>query len=366
MNKIALVDYMSILPDPRKTAHSQIRHELIDVIIIAILATLSGADTWTEIAAFGRIKKAWLRQFLSLPNGIPSHDTFGRVFALLDPDAFEACFRKWTATLEPNLWKSVIALDGKSVRRSHGTGSRPLHLVSAFAAGSGIVLGQRKVDGKSNEITAIPELLQTLYLKGAIVTIDAMDTQAWIVRKITENKGDYVLAVKGNQRRLLADVKRTFEKHGPTDTAETSEKSHGRMEMRECAVVDRLDAIRDRERWSGLRSIVRVTATRTIQGKTASESRYFISSLAPDATDLLSAIRSHWNIENKLHWSLDMVFREDESRVRIGHARENLALVRKIAMNLLRKDESKIGLKAKRKKAGWDESYLRSIIEMRA
>jgi len=363
MTKKTLLDHLSVLPDPRKTNHSQNRHELLDIVIVAILAVIAGADTWVEIADFGRTKEAWLKKFLALPNGIPSHDTFGRVFAILNPDAFEKCFRDWVRTLHPGMQKEVIALDGKSVRRSHKKGMKPLHLVSAFAAENGVILGQRKVDGKTNEITVIPELLETLHLHGAIVTIDAMGTQGWIARKIIENKGDYVLVVKGNQRRLLADVKRILEAEA-TDSARTAEESHGRKETRECVVSDHIGLVRDRGRWTNIQSIARVTSKRIIQGKTSAQSRYFISSLKADAQEILSVVRAHWKIENTLHWSLDVAFREDESRVRIKHAGENLALVRKIAMNLLRKDRAKAGLKARRLKAAWDESYLWSIIEM--
>lgn len=363
MTEKTLLDHMSVLPDPRKTNHSSFRHEFRDIIVIAILATLCGADTWVEIMEFGEAREAWLKKFLALPGGIPSHDTFGRVFALLNPDAFERCFMEWVRELHPDMRPRIIALDGKSVRRSHDKNRKPLHLVSAFAAEEGIILGQRKVDGKTNEITAIPELLETLFLRGAIVTIDAMGTQGWIVRKIIENKGDYVLAVKGNQRRLLADVKHAFKEEIPTDVAKTSEQAHGRTEIRECAVSENLAAIRDEDRWPGLRSIVRMTAKRTIGEKTSTETRYFISSLEADAKELLRVIRAHWKIENTLHWSLDVNFGEDESRVRVGHAGENLALVRKIAMNLLRRDPKKIGLKAKRRKAGWSDQYLWSIIQ---
>lgn len=364
MHKKTLLDHMSVLPDPRKKNHSTFRHELRDVIVVAILATICGADTWMEISEFGRAREPWLKTFLSLPNGIPSHDTFGRVFAILDPDAFERCFTEWVRSLHPEAGRGVIALDGKSVRRSHAPGAKPLHLVSAFAVESGIILGQRKVDGKSNEITAIPELLQTLLLRGAIVTIDAMGTQGWIVRKIVEHKGDYVLAVKGNQRRLMRDITRTFEAVPDRSSfARTSEEAHGRVEVRECVASSDLGLVRDRSRWQGMRSIVRMTAKRTIGEKTSTETRYFISSLTADAKEIMRVVRAHWKIENTLHWSLDMAFREDESRARVGHAGENLALVRKIAFNLLRRDRSKIGLKGKRMKAGWDEGFLWSIIQ---
>ena len=346
-----------------------VRHELLDIVIIAILAVICGADSWVEIAAFGREKEKWLKQFLKLPNGIPSHDTFGRIFSLLDPRAFERCFLAWVKTVRKQTKGEVIAIDGKSARRSHKNGEKPLHLVNAFAAENGMVLGQRKVDGKTNEITVIPELLEMLYLKGCIVTIDAMGTQGWIVKKIIENKGDYVLAVKGNQGRLLEDIVRSFDtptiRHA-SDYCKTSESAHGREEVRECWVTEDLGGIRDRERWDELKSIARVTSTRTAGGKTSFESRYFISSLPPDAEELLEAVRSHWKVENTLHWSLDISFREDESRARIGHAGENLALVRKLALNLLRNEKTaQGGVKAKRLQAGWNDDYLLTVLGVR-
>jgi predicted transposase YbfD/YdcC len=365
ITNISLIEHFSILPDPRKTDHGMVRHELLDIIIIAILAVICGADSWVEIAQFGREKETWLKQFLKLENGIPSHDTFGRIFSLLDPEAFERCFSAWVKTVRKKVKGEVVAIDGKSARRSHGNLEKPLHLVNAFAAESGIVLGQRKVDGKTNEITAIPELLDMLYLKGCIVTTDAMGTQGWIVKKIIENKADYVLAVKGNQGRLMEDIVRSFDTPATRHTSDyckTSKSMHGRDETRECWVAGELDGIRDKKRWDKLQSIAKVTCTRTVNGKTSVESRYFISSLAPDASKILKAVRSHWKVET-LHWSLDISFREDESWVRIGHAGENLALVRKLALNLLRNEKTaKGGVKAKRLQAGWSNEYLLTVL----
>ena len=341
------------------------QYELHAVIMIAILAVICGADSWVEIASFGREKESWLGTFLNLPNGVPSHDTFGRIFSILDPVAFDRCFSAWVKSVRKTVRGDVIAIDGKSARRSHGVGMRPLHLVNAFAAEHGLVIGQRKVDGKSNEITAIPELLDLLYIKGCIVTIDAMGCQGYIVKKALENKADYVLAVKGNQGRLEEDIGRIFEKGvAYIDSATTEERSHGRTETRSAKVTSNLAGIRDRDRWDGLASIAAVTRTwHAPQGAQSSETRYFITSLAPDAAEILRVVRAHWRVENSLHWSLDISFREDESRVRIGHAGQNLALVRKLALNLLRREKSAtMGIKAKRLQAGWSEDYLLAVL----
>ena len=366
MNKkqLNLVDYFSLLPDPRRMDHNKFRHELIDIIVIAIVATICGADSWIEIVEFGEAKEDWFKQFLKLPNGIPSHDTFGRVFSILNPDVFEKCFREWTNTVKKEMDREVIALDGKSVRRSHGKNDKPLHIVNVFATTNGIVLGQKVVDSKTNEITVIPELLDSLFLKGCIVTTDAMGTEGWIAQKIIENKGHYVLALKGNQGHLHDDVGKIFEILRPAGTlskeqyCKTTEHSHGRDEIRQCFVTDRLDQIRELDKWTGLQTIVKIESTRTLNGVASTESRYYISSLDSNAEKILSTIRSHWKVES-LHWSLDISFHEDQSRVRIGHAGKNLACIRKLAFNLLQKDkQAKSGIKARRLKAGWDEDYL--------
>lgn len=360
----AIIGYFSSVPDPRRKNHNTKLHSLTDIIVIAVLAVVSGADTWDEIAAFGEEKKEWLAKFLELPNSIPSHDTFGRVFSILDHDAFEHCFINWVHDVQTVTKGSVIAIDGKSVRRAHGKDTRPLHLVNAFAAENGVVLGQRKVDEKTNEITAIPELLERLSLAGCIVTTDAMGTQGWIAKKIKEYKADYVLAVKDNQERLHEDIKTIFaHKSITTDHAETSEHAHGRDEKRACVVTQELSGIRDHHRWDGLRSIAQITDTRTVNGITTTATRHFISSLPADAAAILAAVRAHWRVENNLHWTLDVVFREDESRIRMGHAAENLALVRKIALNMLKKETSmKGGLKVKRFRAGLSEEYLLKVV----
>jgi predicted transposase YbfD/YdcC len=363
--KGTLLEHFRILPDPRRLNHNTRRHELLDIIIITVLAVIGGADTWVDVVNYGKEKEEWLKQFLDLPNGIPSHDTFARVFSILNPDAFHACFTKWVKSIRKITKGEVIAIDGKTVRRAHQKDSKPPHIISAFATANGITLGQLQVDDKTNEITAIPELLKMLFLKGCIVTTDAMGCQGWIVRKIVENKGDYVLAVKGNQGRLYQDIQDTFNASDFTDFdyAHTSDKSHGRVELRECWVTANLFGIRDKARWDKLTSVVKVTDTRNVNGKATKATRYFISSLKGQARETLRAVRAHWAVENTLHWSLDIAFREDESRVRIGHAQKNLALVRKLAHNLLRNEKTaKGGVKAKRLAAGWNEEYLLKVL----
>jgi len=361
--KLGLLEHFNTLPDPRRVNHNTKRHNLLDIVVIAVLATICGADTWSDIEAFGLEKKKWLETFLELENGIPSHDTFGRVFSILDPQAFERCFLAWTKTVRRRTRGEVVAIDGKSARRAHGKGLRPIHLVNAFATESGIALGHFRVDEKSNEITAIPELLKILMLKGCIVTTDAMGTQGWIVKKIKEQGADYVLAVKGNQGRLHRDLQKIFAHEKlRKNHARTEERAHGRKEVRACVVTDDLSSIRDLDRWDGLRSVAAITDTRTVNGTTRTATRYFISSLSADAARTLSAVRAHWKVENSLHWSLDIAFREDLSRVRIGHAQQNLALIRKLALNLLRREHSvRGGIIGKRLRAGWNEDYLLKV-----
>lgn len=359
-----IIDHIRILPDPRKQNHNKTRHTLEDIIVIAIVATIAGADTWVDLESFGHEHYDWFKQFLALPNGIPSDDTFARVFALLDASAFEQCFVSWVRQVQQLAPGTVVSLDGKTNRRAHGKDGKPLHIVNAYAGELRLTVGQHTVDGKTNEITAIPELLKMLYLKGCIITTDAMGCQGWIARKIKEHKADYVLAVKGNQGRLHTDIRDTFSVSTiMVDHAQTSERGHGREETRECTVTDDLSHIRDIDRWDGLKSVVKVTSTRTIDGKMSTATRYYMSSLSPDATKLLSVVRAHWQVENGLHWTLDIAFREDESRARIGHAAKNLALVRKIALNLIRQEtKTKGSVRTKRLRAGWNFDYLLDIL----
>ncbi|HBE90234.1 MAG: hypothetical protein A3E37_00750 [Candidatus Andersenbacteria bacterium RIFCSPHIGHO2_12_FULL_46_9] len=372
----SILEHFLILPDPRRENHNTKKHKLIDIIVITILAVICGADDWPTVVGFGQKKEKWLRQFMELPHGIPSHDTFGRVFALLDPVAFQTCFFSWVRAAHRKTKGQVVAVDGKTNRRAHGKASDPLHIVTAFATANGVVLGQLATSRKSNEITAVPKLLKLLDLAGCIVTADAMSCQKKIVKTILEQGADYVLAVKGNQQMLQKDLKRLFTydhrqnlKNVQNDYCESSDKDHGRTEIRQCFTLSDPRLLQtigvSRQDWLGLKSIAQVTCQRTERGRTTSATRY-ISSLAGNARQILKAVREHWQIENNLHWSLDVSFREDDSRVRIGHAQENLAAVRKLALTLLRKEKSGQGsIKSRRLQAGWDEDYLLAVVGIR-
>jgi predicted transposase YbfD/YdcC len=365
----SLVGHFAVLEDPRDGTKR--RHRLIDMIVIAIAATLCGADGWVQIAQFGREKEAWLRRFLELPHGIASHDTFGRVFALLEPSAFERCFRAWVASIRTVIPGEIIAIDGKTLRRSHdhAKGLASLHLVSAWASANRVVLGQVATEAKSNEITAIPALLELLTLKGCIVTIDAMGCQTKIAEQIIDQGGDYVLALKGNQETLAAEVEEAFIDADARDYAdmetdyfETVERGHGRVETRRYRTLTDLSGVSRHPLWKAMNMIGLVESTREINGKRSTETRYFIGSIGPDAKTFAGAVRQHWGIENILHWGLDVSFREDDCRVREAHARENLAVLRHIALTRLKQDPTKLGIKSKRLKAGWSEAYLTELL----
>lgn len=366
----SILTHFSSLPDPRDNRGKE--HLLLDLLAIAICAVISGAEGWEDIAEYGRAKQDWLSTFLSLPHGIPCEDTFARVFARLDPEQFQSCFMSWVQTIGTRLGTEVISLDGKTLRHSddRSKGKKAIHLVSAWASHSRLVLGQRKVEEKSNEITAIPELLQLLEVSGCIVTIDAMGCQKAIATTIVEQEADYVLALKGNQGKLYEDVQWLFEQARAVefsgvdhDFHQSINKGHGRVEIRRCWVLSELSYLKDLSQWRGLKTIAMITCERRIQEHVSLETRYFISSLPLDAARIAQAVRSHWAIENSLHWVLDVSFNEDNSRIRSGHAPENLARLRHLALNLLSRDSStKRGIAARRKKAAWDNSYLIKIL----
>lgn len=376
----SLLEVFAEVPDPR--IHRTRWHPLPEVLFIALCATLCGADGFNDIESWGHAKEAWLRERLELPNGIPSHDTFNRVFSRLDPEAFTACFLRWLEALREPTEGQVIALDGKTLRHSfdRAGGRGALHVVSAWAAENELVLGQVAVDAKSNEITALPALLRLLDVRGCIVTIDALGCQRELARQIQAQEGDYVLALKSNQPALYADVKLFLDdahargfRAVSHQTAVTKDWDHGRQEQRTCWVTGEVGWLQERHgagTWAGLTSIGMVESRRRAGGPAAEETverRYFISSLPvvdqQSARRFGAAVRQHWGIENRVHWVLDLAFREDESRVRTDHAPTNLATLRHLALNLLRREHAaKVGVKGKRLKAGWDDRYLERLL----
>jgi len=364
--------HFSVLPDPRTDRTK--KHLLIDILFIAVCTMICGGEGFTDMEEFGEAKEDWLRKYVELPHGIPSHDTFRRVFSILDPVVFGECFTRWSQALHDATNGEVIALDGKTVRHSFDTfsGQPALHMVSAWASENGLALGQVRVDEKSNEITAIPRLLEMIDVKGRIITTDAMGCQRDVAKRIVDKKGDYVFCLKGNQTSLHDEVKYFFDECRAANYQdvehhyfESLEKDHGRIETRRCWVVEQ-DAVNwlEREEWPGLSSIAAVESERKIRGKKTTETRYFISSLTGKARKLADATREHWAIENSLHYVLDVTFNEDRSRIRKDNAPENLVVLRRIALNMVKKEQThkKASVRRKVKAAGWDNSYLERIL----
>lgn len=365
----AIAEHFLSITDPRMDRNKD--HQLIDIITVAICAVICGAEGWVDVEEYGEAMQEWFETFLELPNGIPSHDTFGRVFAAIDGEEFERSFASWVQSIVNVAAGEIVAIDGKTSRRSHDRkiGKDAIHVVSAFAHGNGITLGQKAVDTKSNEMKAIPKLLKILNISGCIVTIDAAGCYSEVVDAIGKKDADYVIAVKKNQPTLHDDIERLFvEKTNNNEPdASTGEKNHGREEQRACWMMtdeDQLNTIHKKEQWKHLSSIVKVTNTRTVHGQTSTESRYYISSVKTnDADKILSAVRHHWSIENSLHWSLDVTFREDDSRMRIKNSQQNFSIIRKMAFNLITQETStKKSLRLRRKLAGWDHDYLLKIL----
>lgn len=361
----SIIQHFSSIEDPR--VNRQKRHQLQDIFFITLCAVICGADNWVAIEEFGQAKETWFTQLLGLKHGIPSHDTLGDVFAVIDPEEFSECFSKWVADLATLTDGEVIAIDGKCLRRSIDKASNKaaIYMVSAWAQKNSLVLGQVKVADKSNEITAIPTLLSRLDIAGTVVTMDAMGCQKKIAKLIVEKKGDYVLSLKGNQGSLHDDVTTYFESAlSPEAAVITFDGDHGRIETRAVRVTDEIEWLTENHSWDGLKSIIAVTATREIKTRVTEETRYFISSLSADNPKQLEhAIRAHWAVENNLHWVLDMAFDEDSNRTRQGYSASNLAVIRHIALNLIKNEKSsKVGIKTKRLKAGWNNNYLLKII----
>jgi predicted transposase YbfD/YdcC len=364
-------EHFATIEDPRKDTHNK-RHKLMDILVLTILAVISGAEDWVAVERFGESKKDWLGTFLELPYGIPSHDTLGDLFQRMNPKQLQESFLSWINALVRITGGEIIAVDGKTLRRSYdkGDGKGAIHMVSAWAVKNRVVLGQVKTEEKSNEITAIPELLEMLDIENGVVTIDAMGCQKEIASQIVSQKGDYVLALKGNQGTLHGDVElylTTAKQNAFKEIAhsyyETFDGDHGRIETRRYWITDQIHWLEEKGKWVGLKSIGMVESEREIDNKMTRETRYYIASINPEAQRFAECVRAHWNIENNLHWSLDVSFNEDQCRVRKGHAAENFAVIRHIALNLLKQENTaKVGIANKRKMAGWNNQYLAKVL----
>lgn len=360
----SFIDFFSDLPDPR--VERTRRHKLIDILVITIAAVLSDCDDWNEIELYGHSKEEWLKTFLELPEGIPSHDTFNRVFASLDPAELQKCFLSWVQSVATITEGQIVSIDGKRLCGSGKDGAKSIiHMVSAWSNANNMVLAQTKVDDKSNEITAIPQLLDVLMLKGCVITIDAMGCQKQIAEKIIDKDAHYILAVKNNQEHLSDDIKEAFTQSAPDIKATQIETGHGRIEKRTCKVIKDTTWVCKADGWKDLRSLIEISTERTNKatGEMQKEVRYYISSLEADAKKFNEAIREHWGIENSLHWCLDVVFDEDQSQKRAGNAAENFSTITRIALNLIKNDRTrKTSMKNKRHLAGWDNNFLASLL----
>ena len=367
---LSLVEAFPELPDPRVVGRS--KHDLVEMWVVVVCALLCGVDDFVGIEAWANARIDWLRRFLKLDGGIPSHDTFGRLFGLLDRHAVETCFRRWVGGVLPALSEgTVVAIDGKASRHSKKTGKQALHLVSAFATEAQLILGQEACAEKSNELTAIPVLLDTLLLKGTIVTIDAMGTHSNIAQAIRNKEADYVLAVKDNRPKLAESMATFFEigqtegwKNTPHTYCESVEKGHGRLEIRRCWGFSQLECLAAPEQWADLKMFGVIEAERTMNGKTSHERRLYVGSMAPDAATLAHVVRAHWGIENRVHWCLDVALNDDQMRAREKNAGANLAIVRRLVLNLFRLDPSKrkCGIHTRRILAASSDAYRQTLL----
>ncbi len=370
-NENILLSHFISIQDPRLLA----RHKFSDILVLAICALLCGAENWTDIEDFGQAREEWFSTFLELPNGIPSHDTFNRVFSLLNPRRFEECFLRWMQEIlqelreKEGLFEKQVVIDGKALRGTSKKKSSMIQTLNAWGRSTGLILGQRVIDKGSNEITALPDFLKELQLKGCLVTLDAMGCQKKIVEEIVEQEADYIIALKKNQPSMYSQVESYLQEQTELDFTDldsfsTSEKGHGRTERRFYWMTDQLDWLKGREEWKKLCSVGFVLSERERKGKTTTEVRFYFSSLKCDVEKFARCVRGHWEIENKLHWVLDVVFREDDCRTRSGYGAENLALLRKITLNVLRQDNHKRkSIRGRRKIAGWNNDYLTKLLK---
>ena len=364
-----LVSIFGSIDDPR--SHINKLHKLVDILLIGIISVISGAETWKQMVEFANSKHDFLKEFLELPNGIPSEDTFNRLFSSIDSSQFESCFIDWVNSISNISKGQVIAIDGKTLRGAKSGGKKsPVHMVSAWANQSNLVLGQVRVNDKSNEITAIPKLLETLLIEGNIITIDAMGTQTNIANKIIENNADYILAVKENQKELLSEIKDEFRFSKTIETDINIDIGHGRIETRKCSVISKFQFIKNKDnKWNSLKQVIKIESVREFKNSNKPQEkafRYYITSLEDNAEKHQEYIRSHWGVENKLHWTLDVAFSEDASRKRSKNAAQNYSILLKIALNLLKNEKSeKQGIAGKRLKAGWNNEYLLKVLNIK-